>query len=99
LIKYLRQGPLATLPFTITSSVVVNPDVAGTILRQAEPPTETQNGNGYALVALATHGRTGIRRWFLGSITEHILGATKLPLLIVRPQEAAIQVQQEATAV
>jgi nucleotide-binding universal stress UspA family protein len=96
---YLHQGPLATLPLTITSSVVVNTDVAGTILRQAEPSTEAQAGNGYAFIALATHGRTGLRRWFLGSITEHILGATKLPLLIVRPQEAAIQVQQEATAV
>lgn len=99
LVDYLRQGPLAMLPLTITSSVVVNPDVAGTIIRQAEPPTEAQTGNGYALIALATHGRTGLRRWILGSITEHILGTTKLPLLIVRPQEAEVHVPQEAITV
>ena len=87
------------LPLTITSSVVVNSDVAGAILQQAEPPTEAQTGNGYALVALATHGRTGLRRWVLGSITEHILGATRLPLLMVRPQEAEVHVQQETIAV
>ncbi len=99
LVDYLRQGPLATLPLTITSSVVVSSDVAGTILRQAEPPKETQTGNGYTLVALATHGRTGLRRWILGSITEHILGAMKLPLLIVRPQEAEVHMQREAITV
>jgi hypothetical protein len=33
---------------------------------------------------MATHGHRGIERWALGSITERVLNATRLPLLIVR---------------
>lgn len=38
-------------------------------------------------IAMATHGRSGITRWVLGSITERVLHATNLPLLIVRPTQ------------
>jgi hypothetical protein len=40
------------------------------------------------LIAMATHGRSGFQHWILGSITERVLGATKLPILIVRPKAA-----------
>ena len=36
-----------------------------------------------------THGRGGLERWMMGSVTEHVLNATKLPVLIVRPQNVA----------
>ena len=42
-------------------------------------------------MVLATHGRGGPERWMLGSVTEHILGATRLPMLIVRPKEQHAQ--------
>nr|HET6903847.1 universal stress protein [Ktedonobacteraceae bacterium] len=38
------------------------------------------------VIALATHGRDGLQRWVMGSVTEHVLRDTKLPLLIVPPQ-------------
>jgi hypothetical protein len=34
---------------------------------------------------MATHGRTGIQRLAIGSITERVLQATKRPLFVVRP--------------
>jgi len=37
------------------------------------------------LIAMATHGRTGIRRWMFGSVTEKVLRATHSSLLVVRP--------------
>ena len=40
----------------------------------------------YDLLAMATHGRTGIMRWVWGSITERVVQKTKLPLLLVRPE-------------
>ena len=40
------------------------------------------------IIAIATDGRGGLQRWVLGSITERVLGATKLPILIVRPEAA-----------
>lgn len=36
------------------------------------------------LVALATHGRSGVRRWLLGSVTEKVLRASDIPVLVFR---------------
>jgi nucleotide-binding universal stress UspA family protein len=41
------------------------------------------------LIAMTTHGRTGIPRWMMGSVTEKVLRASKVPLLIVRPAKEA----------
>jgi nucleotide-binding universal stress UspA family protein len=35
------------------------------------------------VIALATHGRDGLQRWVMGSVTEQVLRDTKLPLLVV----------------
>src|SRR5512135_1834640 len=36
------------------------------------------------LIAMSTHGRSGPRRWMLGSIAEKVLRATTVPILLVR---------------
>lgn len=36
------------------------------------------------LIAMATHGRSGLNRWLLGSVAEKVLRATTNPLLLVR---------------
>lgn len=41
----------------------------------------------YTLLAMATHGRTGLKRWVWGSTTERVLQKTQLPLLLVRPAD------------
>ncbi len=41
------------------------------------------------LIAMATHGRSGMSRWLLGSIAEKVLRATTNPLLLVRANEEA----------
>ena len=57
-------------------------DAATEILKAAE---ELNIG----LVAMSTHGRSGIRRWAFGSVTEKILRAGITPVLMVRaPNEA-----------
>lgn len=38
----------------------------------------------YDYIAMATHGRGGLQRWALGSITERVLHVAHLPLLIAR---------------
>jgi len=40
------------------------------------------------LVVMATHGRTGINRLFLGSIAEHVLRASERPVLSLGPGAA-----------
>ena len=39
---------------------------------------------GIDLIAMSTHGRTGVSRWVLGSVTEKVLRASSTPLLLVR---------------
>ncbi len=38
------------------------------------------------VIAMATHGRTGLTRWVLGSVTEKVLRASTLPMLVVRAE-------------
>jgi hypothetical protein len=45
---------------------------------------------------MATHGRTGIALWALGSVTERVVQSTQLPMLIVRAPE---KTANEMTAV
>lgn len=39
------------------------------------------------LVAMGTHGRTGLRRFVLGSVTEHVLRESPVPVLATRASE------------
>jgi len=41
------------------------------------------------LIVMCSHGRTGFKRLVLGSVTEGVLDATKLPMLIVPPQRCS----------
>ena len=42
------------------------------------------------VVAMATHGRTGLRRLVLGSVAEAVLRELTVPLFLVRPFDAGI---------
>src|SRR3990172_6743333 len=48
------------------------------------------------LIAMATHGRSGINRWLLGSIAEKVLRGTANPLLLVRATAEAKSAGEEA---
>ena len=41
------------------------------------------------MIAMVTHGRSGVTRWLLGSVTGRVLHAVDSPLMIVRakPQD------------
>jgi nucleotide-binding universal stress UspA family protein len=47
------------------------------------------------LIAMATHGYSGLQRWLLGSVTEKVLHAAKNHLLLVRPGEDGVQTESE----
>lgn len=40
--------------------------------------------NAVDLVVMGSHGRTGLARWALGSVTEHVLRSTDLSVLVVK---------------
>jgi nucleotide-binding universal stress UspA family protein len=66
----------------------INPEVrsgpaANAILEYAE-------NHAIDLIAMATHGRTGLRRWVYGSVTEKVLRAADYSMLVVRPRADAL---------
>lgn len=46
------------------------------------------------LIAMSTHGRTGIVRWALGSVANKVLHTTTIPLLLVRAPGAVCPVPE-----
>ena len=50
---------------------------------------ETAAADEGTLITMATHGRSGINRWLLGSIAEKVLRGATNPLLVVRATEEA----------
>jgi hypothetical protein len=98
----LRNSDLAHLNPRISSSVAVNKDVAQLLMSRAEHEESLEDVEGVKrcdVIALATHGRRGLERWVRGSVTERLLGATKLPLLIVRPASKRDDVSKETDAI
>lgn len=50
------------------------------------------------LIAMATHGRSGFSRLVFGSVAERLLHESRAPLLLVRPDEAAIEQSEREAA-
>lgn len=86
----LRRGPLADLQ--VTESVIAHKDVAGSLVDLAQHGITAQGGEGagkFDLIAMTTQGWGGLRRLMMGSVTERVLSASKVPLLVMRPKEVA----------
>ncbi len=56
--------------------------------RAAEVIIEKAVADRNTLIAMATHGRSGLNRWMLGSVTEKVLRGCENPLLLVRASDA-----------
>lgn len=92
--RLLAQLP-TKLNLTMTYSVVTGTDVAKEILAEAEPAEEEQEAEPYDLIAMTTHGWGEPRRLLVGSVTEQLVGATRLPLLIIRSHEQAAREEEQ----
>lgn len=78
---------------TVTSEAVLAADIAATIT------DITEAEQGFDIIAMATHGRGGLQRWTVGSITERVLHTTHLPLIIARSRAAIADERQGAEEV
>ena len=94
--QHIQEGfvapAIAPLHLALTWSVAIDDDVASGILRVAESGEDTEGATASArcdLIAMATHGYTGWQHLAMGSVTERVLHATKLPILIVPTKMAA----------
>jgi nucleotide-binding universal stress UspA family protein len=53
----------------------------------AEAVLAAADNAGADLIAISTHGRSGISRWLFGSVATRILEHASVPLLVLRPKE------------
>jgi nucleotide-binding universal stress UspA family protein len=73
-------GDLEWDGFTVEVEVAIG-DPAAAIAHTA---TEARAG----LIAMSTHGRQGLARWALGSITEAVIQQATLPVMALHPPES-----------
>src|SRR5579883_1324827 len=92
--RSIREGLAAQggrdLHLTFSWAVSIDSDIAEGIVRMAENGEQSVavgSSQRCDLIAMTTHGAAGLHRWAVGSITERVLHATRLPLLIVRPAD------------
>ena len=70
----------ATLSNSVVDCFIENGRAAEVIIDRASRDPGT-------LITMATHGRTGARRWLLGSVAQKVLQAADSPLLLIRSKE------------
>jgi nucleotide-binding universal stress UspA family protein len=60
-----------------------------TLLFEGTRPADVilQEENNHDLIVMGTHGRKGMSRWFMGSVTEGVLRRAQKPCLIVHSDE------------
>jgi nucleotide-binding universal stress UspA family protein len=92
--ELIREGAIASAisehQLPVTWSVAYDTDVTRAIVRAAETGEDAEGAGvfgGCELIAMSTHGRSGLHRLAIGSVTERVLHSTKRPLLIIRPSE------------
>lgn len=79
---YLDQVAASFLSRLTVSCLVMTGAAAAVIL-------DTASANPGMLIAMATHGQTGGRRWLLGRVAQKTLQASTNSLLLIRPQDGA----------
>lgn len=81
-----EQGLRARIPAAVEEAgIAVDVDV-----RRGDPATEILAAEAHyrpSLIVIATHGRTGITRWIMGSVAQRVTGHAKADVLVVRAPE------------
>jgi nucleotide-binding universal stress UspA family protein len=63
---------------------VIDGDVASAIYNCAE-------ADEVDLIAMSTHGRSGVSRWALGSVADHVVRIARQPVLLVRSETEVVR--------
>jgi nucleotide-binding universal stress UspA family protein len=74
-----RAKRVADESYTVTTKVI-DGIAAKAIVGLAQPGD---------LIVMATHGRTGMKRWFIGSVAEEVLRHATVPVLLVHAVDPA----------
>ncbi len=75
--------------------------IAHTELRRGDPAVEVLDYTpryDHDMIAMTTHGRSGVSRWMLGSVAEKVLRRATVPVLVVRTTEDTVSPTRPADA-
>jgi nucleotide-binding universal stress UspA family protein len=78
------KGRISAEGLIIETRVVDEPVTILPDLGPARALLELADSSGADLIALSTHGRTGFRRWMLGSVADKIVRGAAIATLVVR---------------
>ena len=78
-LSYLRTKAKEMPGLTVNCKVAISHEVAAEII-------ETANREHADMIAMTTHGRTGLLELVMGSVANAILHHSKLPVLLVKPK-------------
>jgi nucleotide-binding universal stress UspA family protein len=81
--KARLEALAATLPVPCTTAVATDMTATRAILEQAA-------AGDVGVIAMATHGRTGIARLVLGNVADSVLRSAPHPMLVYRPVAAEV---------
>jgi nucleotide-binding universal stress UspA family protein len=77
--------------FPVATRVVADPSPVHAIL-------EFANAGGVDLIAMETHARAGVSRLLLGSVTDKVMRAARIPVLVHRRRAQAERTTSDARA-
>jgi nucleotide-binding universal stress UspA family protein len=67
-------------------------DVESRVGLPAEQIVEAAERDHASLIALATHGYSGLKRWAMGSVTDKVVHASHVPVLVVRNVTQSVKI-------
>jgi len=74
------------------------PSMTGEVVLAESPPRAIlgwSQEHGVDLIAMSTHGRSGFRRFMLGSVADKIIRGANVPVLLTRPGDVAAPASEE----
>jgi nucleotide-binding universal stress UspA family protein len=73
---YLKSAAADAAGIPVTHAVITGDEAAESLIDFA-------TGEDIRMVVMATHGRSGIERWRLGSVTERVVRHCEVPVLVI----------------
>ncbi|MGZ3581147.1 MAG: universal stress protein [Ktedonobacterales bacterium] len=87
----LIYNELAGRMIAVEQAVIPYPDIGGALINAA---TGAISPGRCDVIAMATHGRTGIQGWMVGSIAERVLDAAPIPMLVISTRKQRSQLAE-----
>lgn len=82
--KYLRGVAFQLASMGYASRPLLRPGMAADAILDAARSEQA------SMIALSTHGRSGVARWILGSVAEKVLQASALPVFVARSFDSPV---------